>query len=212
MAGGFIIAGTDTDVGKTVFAAAMMAAGDFIYWKPVQCGPDVDRAAVQKLSGANDRRFIESAYVFQNPLSPHLAAELEDRAVDVDRLALPDAPGPLLVELAGGVMVPLTRDVLQIEMLKRWGMPVVLCARTGLGAINHTLLSVASLRAHDVPIHGLAFIGENNPDNMRTIADFSGVKVLGRLPLLEHLNPENLRQTFVDHFPSVIPRVEGSAA
>src|SRR5262249_46937351 len=96
--------------------------------------------------------------------------------------------------------VPLTRTTLNIDLFEIWNVPVILCARTGLGTINHTLLSVESLKSRGIPVHGIAFIGEDNPDNIRTIADFSGMRILGRFPLLDKLNAETLRAAFEEHF------------
>ncbi|MGQ0527698.1 MAG: dethiobiotin synthase [Alphaproteobacteria bacterium] len=216
---GFVIAGTDTDVGKTVFAAALMSALNAFYWKPVQCGTKegTDTKTVQSLSGLTDEKFLPEKYIFANPLSPHRAAELDRAKVDRGTLKVP-AVSPLLIETAGGLMVPMTRSVLQIDVIKDWGLPVILCARTRLGTLNHTFLSVEALKSRGIKIHGIAFIGEENEDNMRTIQDFSGVKILGRLPKLDALNADNLREAFEKNFlienfviPTEWERVEGSA-
>lgn len=97
-------------------------------------------------------------------------------------------------------MVPLTRNNLQINLFKKWNLPVILCARTGLGTINHTLLSLEALWNRNIPLHGVLFIGEENRDNVKTIAEFSGVRVLGRLPLLEELNTASLQKAFAENF------------
>jgi dethiobiotin synthetase len=97
-------------------------------------------------------------------------------------------------------MVPLTRQYLQISLFQHWKAPVILCARTGLGTINHTLLSVEALWAREIKIRGILFIGEENRDNMKTIAEFSGEKILGRLPLLEELNAVSLQKAFEENF------------
>jgi len=106
----------------------------------------------------------------------------------------------LIIEGAGGLMVPVTRKNLLINVFKSWNVPVILCARTGLGTLNHTLLSLEALWARKIPIHGIAFIGDINKDNMQTIAEFSGEKILGRLPMLEKLNPQTLQAAFDAHF------------
>ena len=197
-----IITGTDTDAGKTVFAAMLMLALNTTYWKPLQSGitDGVDTKTVQNLTGLPDERFYPEAYVFTEPLSPHRAAEIDEVDIDIDAIEVPETDAPMLIEGAGGLMVPVTRKHLQINMFKRWGLPVILCARTGLGTINHTLLSLEALWARKIPIHGIAFIGPDNPDNIRTIEEFSGEKILGHLPHLENLNAANLRQAFADNF------------
>lgn len=197
-----IITGTDTDAGKTVFAAMLMLALNTTYWKPLQSGitDGVDTKTVQNLTGLPDDRFYPEKYIFTEPLSPHRAAEIDEVEIDVDAIEVPDTDAPMLIEGAGGLMVPVTRTHLQINMFKRWGLPVILCARTGLGTINHTLLSLEALWARKMPIHGIAFIGPDNPDNIRTIEEYSGEKVLGHLPHLKELNAKSLQKAFADNF------------
>lgn len=202
-----IITGTDTDIGKTVFSATLMLAlqnaGETpAYWKPVQSGVEggVDTKAVQKLTRLPTEQFLPEKYVLSEPLSPHRAAEIDDVEIDIDTLEIPDYSGPLIIEGAGGLHVPLTRTTLLIDVFSMWNLPVILCARTGLGTINHTLLSVESLKKRKIPILGIAFIGDDNPDNMRTIGDFTGVPILGRLPKLERVNNETLLEAFETHF------------
>jgi len=203
----FIITGTDTEIGKTTFSAALLQAMNKAghatsYWKPVQSGLDgmVDTRTVQKLSGLGDEIFLEEAYVLSEPLSPHKSAEIDGVEIDLDRLNLPETEGGLLVEGAGGLMVPLTRKALFVNQFKRWDLPVILCARAGLGTINHTLLSLEALWSRKIPVHGLVFIGEGNPDNIATIAQLSGEKVLGWLPQLEEVNAQSLSVAFQKNF------------
>lgn len=197
-----IITGTDTDVGKTVVSAMLTLALGASYWKPVQCGVagGVDTRAVQRMTGLPDERFIPERYILTEPLSPHRAAELDGVEIDVDSLELPDVRGPLLIEGAGGLMVPLTRQILQIDLFRRWRLPVILVARTGLGTLNHTLLSLEALANYGIPAHGVIFSGDENDDNMRTIAEFSQIRVLGRLPFLDSLNPDALTRAFSENF------------
>ncbi len=207
----FIVTGTDTDIGKTVFSAALMLGLEVAgrsphYWKPLQSGivNGVDTKRVQDLTNLGDDRFLPERYIFSEPLSPHRAAELDDVQVDMDALkdvsVIPYCDGDLIIEGAGGLMVPVTRQNLQINLYKRWDIPLILCARTGLGTINHTLLSIEALQARGMTLHGIAFIGEENADNMRTIGEFSGAKIFGRLPLLDHLDDTSLRMNFANNF------------
>ncbi|MCB9983874.1 MAG: ATP-dependent dethiobiotin synthetase BioD [Rhodospirillales bacterium] len=201
-----IITGTDTDVGKTVVAAMLTLALEATYWKPVQSGVQggVDTKTVQKLTGLPNERFLPEEYVFTESLSPHRAAELDEAQIDVDALEIPDVPGPLIIEGAGGLMVPLTRQNLLINLFKRWNeserVPVILVARTGLGTINHTLLSLEALWSRKIPVHGIIFVGDENGDNMRTIGEFSDTKILGRLPMLDSLNAKTLTSAFEQNF------------
>lgn len=197
-----IITGTDTDIGKTVFAAMLTLALDGMYWKPVQAGIEtaVDTRLIQKLTELPEERFFPEGYVLSHPLSPHRAAELDNVRIDPGTLTVPKCDYPLIIEGAGGLMVPLNRENLMINQFKKWNLPVILCARTGLGTINHTLLSCEALWARKIPILGIAFIGAENEDNMRTIGEFSGERILGRLPLLDTLNAESLKKAFEENF------------
>lgn len=198
----FIVTGTDTGIGKTIFSAALAGALGARYWKPVQSGleDETDSATVARLGQVPADRIHPEAYRLQLPASPHLSAEAEGVAIDPNALVPPDGDGPLVIEGAGGLLVPLTRSVLTIDLFARWGLPVILCARTALGTINHTLLSIEALRQRGVPLQGIAFIGPDMPDNVRVIAGFSGVKILGRLPVLDPLDPERLAGAFTAHF------------
>jgi dethiobiotin synthetase len=198
----FVITGTDTDVGKTVFSAALVAALDGCYWKPVQCGlePETDTETVRRLSELPADRILPEAYRLRLPASPHLAAERERIEIDLDGLQLPSVGRPLVVEGAGGLMVPLTRDMLMIDVFAHWRAPVILCARTRLGTINHSLLSIEALRRRDVPLHGIVFVGEEEKGPQDTIIAMGAVRRLGRLPHLASLTPQTLRQAFERHF------------
>lgn len=198
----FVISGTDTNVGKTVFSAGLAGALDGFYWKPIQSGvaPEGDKETVMRLSGLPANRILAERYRLNAPLSPHRSAELDGIVIQPSTLVPPEPVGPLVIEGAGGLMVPITRALLQIDMYRSWGLPVILVTRTTLGTINHTLLSIAAMRAQGVPLHGIAFVGEDNSDNIRTIAEMGDVRVLGRLPHLPQLNAHTLRDAFTMHF------------
>ncbi|WP_170002639.1 dethiobiotin synthase [Pseudopontixanthobacter vadosimaris] len=194
-----VIAGTDTDVGKTVFAAGLAAATGRFYWKPVQSGNDDGGDSATALSlGVPADRILPEAYSLKTPVSPHRAAEIDRVTIEQERLKLPELP--CIVETAGGVLVPLTRDTLFIEIMAWWRAPVILVARTALGTINHSLLSLEALRARDIPVLGIAFIGPAHQDSESTICDMGKVKRLGRLPSLEDLTAETLGSAFSASF------------
>ena len=197
-----IVTGTDTGVGKTVFAAALAGSLGANYWKPIQSGltEETDSETVLRLSGLSENRVLPEAYRLKTPASPHLAAEIDGVAIDPAALILPVTDGPLVVEAAGGLLVPLTREVTYIDVIGRWQAPVVLCARTTLGTINHSLLSIEALRARGIPLLGVAFIGGENTDSERTIVEMGHVRRLGRLPHLAPLTAEALRAAFARHF------------
>ncbi|TIM54107.1 dethiobiotin synthase [Mesorhizobium sp.] len=197
-----VVTGTDTGIGKSVVAAGLAGLLGAAYWKPVQSGLDgeTDSQVVARLAQLPPERILPEAWRLTKPLSPHRAAELEGVTIDPDHLVLPKIERPLIVEGAGGLMVPLNRKTLFIDVFARWQAPVVLCTRTALGTINHTLLSIETLRRRDVPLLGVAFIGEAMPDTECTIAGMGDVRVLGRLPFLDPLTPNTLRWAMNTHF------------
>lgn len=197
-----VVTGTDTDVGKTVFAAALAGALDGHYWKPVQAGLDdgSDSASVAALSGLTAAHILPEAYRLTTPCSPHRAAEIDGVTIDPDRLIPPQVEGPLVIEGAGGVLVPIKRDLLYADLFARWRLPVVLVARTALGTINHSLLSIEALRSRGIAILGVAFVGDAVPDSEATIIAMGGVKRLGRLPHLDPLDRETLAEAFAANF------------
>jgi dethiobiotin synthetase len=191
----FVVTGTDTDVGKTVFCAGLAGLLGARYWKPVQAGFPTDSQTVAALAGVE---ILPEAYRLKLAASPHQAAEEEGIAIDPDRLVPPE--GPLVIEGAGGLMVPLTRQALFIDVFARWQIPLILCARTKLGTINHTLLSLAAIRARSIPLQGVAFIGEANDESERIITEIGQVKRLGRLPVMEPLSAGRLADVFAKAF------------
>lgn len=195
---GFIVTGTDTDIGKTVFAAGLAGALGAHYWKPVQAGvdPEGDKERVAALSGLPPSHILPEAYRLATPASPHLAARIDGIEITAERLALPKVDGPLVVEGAGGLMVPVSESLLMIDLFALWGLPVILCARTGLGTINHSLLSIEALRTRAIPIAGIAFIGAAHAENERIIPLLGKVRSLGRLPYIDPLDAGTLRTAF----------------
>ena len=189
-----VICGTDTDVGKTVVSALVVQGLGATYWKPVQSGLEggSDSGRLQALLQLPGTRLLPEAYRLQTPVSPHWAAELEGITIDPARLALPAVAGTLVVETAGGLLVPLRRDWLQIDQLAAWGLPVLLVARSGLGTLNHTLLSVQALRQRSIPLLGLVLNGPLHPDNPATLAALAQAPVLAQLPPLEPLTASGL--------------------
>jgi dethiobiotin synthetase len=197
-----IVTGTDTGIGKTVFSAALAGALDGFYWKPIQAGLDdeTDSQTVLRLSGLATERVLPEAYRLRTPASPHLAAELDGVTIEHKTLLVPEKDRPLVVEGAGGLLVPLTRTITYLDLMARWRIPVVLCARTALGTINHSLLSIEALRARGVAMLGVAFIGEANVESERIIAEMGKVRRLGRLPHVAPLTRDTLRDAFAGGF------------
>ncbi|GAC1406022.1 MAG: dethiobiotin synthase [Novosphingobium sp.] len=197
----FVVTGTDTGIGKTVFAAALAGALGAHYWKPVQAGLEdgADADHVARLSGLPTGHVLPEAWRLTSPLSPHRAAEIDGVEIHPHALKLPPQR-PLVVEGAGGALVPLTRQTTFADLFAWWDLPVVVVARTTLGTINHSLLTFEALRARGVTIHGVAFVGDSNADNEATIAAMGNVRRLGRLPMLAGLDHTSLATAFSAEF------------
>ncbi|MGO4620808.1 dethiobiotin synthase [Ensifer sp. 2YAB10] len=198
----FIITGTDTGIGKTLFSAALTDALCGCYWKPVQSGLDeeTDSEAVARLGRIPPERILPEAYRLRTPASPHLSARIDGVSIAPESLLPPAVNRPLVIEGAGGLLVPLTEKTVFADLFARWQIPVILCARTGLGTINHTLLSLEALRRRVIPVLGVAFVGDEQADSEAIIAALGAVRRLGRLPRLDPLTPDRLRQAFRDNF------------
>lgn len=193
----FVVTGTDTGIGKTIFSAALAQATGTPYWKPIQSGleEETDSETVARLAGVP---ICPEAYRLITPASPHRAAEIDGVNIDLETLAPP--PGDLIVEGAGGALVPVTRTTLYADLFAKWQIPVIVCARTALGTINHSLLTIEALKSRGVPIHGLAFLGDAVEDSEAIIAAISGVRRLGRLPIVDPLTPDTLAAAFASGF------------
>ena len=200
----FFVAGTDTGVGKTVLSALLCAALDAFYWKPVQTGTmeGSDRVTVMRLAGMDLDRTLEEAYSFALPVSPHLAARWASVEIELSRFRIPShlAEERLIVEGAGGLLVPLNDKQFMLDLMIHLRLPVILAARSGLGTINHTLLSLAALHSVELPVHGVVLVGEPNTDNRGTIERYGHTRVIGEIPLLPYLHRTALLQVFQAHF------------
>jgi dethiobiotin synthetase len=198
-----VVTGTDTEIGKTVFAAGLTNLVGANYWKPIQSGleGETDSQIVARLGGLSPERILPERYRLNTPVSPHQSAAIDGISIDIAALDVPDTgPRRLVIEGAGGLMVPLDQTTLYIDVFARWRCPVVLCARTVLGTINHSLLSIEALRRRDIALLGIAFIGEANPESERAICEIGRVKRLGRLPLISPLTRGSLREAFAVSF------------
>ena len=191
----YVVSGTDTNIGKTVFCAGLAGMLGARYWKPVQAGLPSDSEAVAELS---DVEIVPESYRLALAASPHQAAAEEGITIDADSLYPPQ--GPVVIEGAGGLMVPLNPHTLYIDVFARWKLPLILCARTRLGTINHTLLSIEAVRARQIPLHGVVFIGDANPESERIITEIGQVKRLGRLPVIDPLTRGRLAGVFSKTF------------
>lgn len=194
----FVVAGTDTGAGKTVVSAILAAGLQATYWKPIQSGlaETTDSELVRALSARPAECLLPEAYRLQTPISPHASAALEGVVIDVARLRLPQVAGRLIVEGAGGLMVPINDQTLLIDLIKGWGLPVLLVARSRIGTINHTLLSLAALRAYGIAVVGVVMSGPPDAVGRLAIERYGQVRVLAEVPVLPELNAETIATAF----------------
>jgi len=195
------VTGTDTGIGKTVVCAVLMAGLRGFYWKPIQSGltEETDTQWVKRATGLPAGHFMDEAYKFQNPLSPHASAAIEGIRIDMAALSLP--PGAmkrksLIVEGAGGVMVPLNESHFMLDLIKQTGLPALLVARSALGTINHSLLSLEKLRRNGVEVAGVVLNGPRNPENREAIEYYGNTEVLAELAPLPEINHRRLEEIF----------------
>ena len=190
----FIICGTDTDIGKTLISSFFVKGLNSFYWKPIQSGIEsqTDSQTVEKLAQLSKEKIIKEAYVFTKPLSPHWAAEIDQKTINFEKLRLPKVQGSLIVETAGGLMVPITRNFLQIDQIKQWNLPVILVCKSSLGTLNHTLLSIEALKQRNIEILGLVVNGQKHLDNPKTLVDFSGIPLIAEFPYIKKMDSNNL--------------------
>lgn len=186
------VAGTSTGVGKTIVSAILAEALHADYWKPVQCGnlEETDTHIVQSLVANHVTKFYEESYLLKTASSPHYAAEVENVEIKPDRLHLPSCEIRLLIEGAGGLMVPLSRDYLVIDLIKYLEASVILVSKNYLGSINHTLLSIEALKQRGIDVLGVVFNGQNYFDNEEIIQHFTHTTLLGEINKAENLDKE----------------------
>ena len=189
-----IVAGIGTDVGKTVVSAILCEAMTADYWKPIQAG-DLENTDSMKVQGliSNPKTIIHpGAYRLKTPMSPHAAAEIDGIKIDHEKVIIPDTTNDLVIELAGGLMVPLTNDFLNIDWIEKVGLPVVLVANYYLGSINHTLLSLEQLKTRGITLAGLIFSGEKNQSTFDVIMHRANTKCLLEIPWEEQVTHETI--------------------
>ena len=190
----FVISGTDTDIGKTLISSFFVRGLKSYYWKPIQSGTEyeTDSQAVERITKVNKEKIINEAYIFRKPVSPHWAAEIDQKVINKQLLKLPHVNGSLIVETAGGLMVPITRNYLQIDQIKKWELPVILVCKSSLGTLNHTLLSVEALKKRNIKILGLVINGEKHADNPQTLVEFSSIPIIAEFPYIQKIDSINL--------------------
>ena len=195
------VTGTDTGVGKSYVAALLSVGLAAAYWKPVQSGAERDAVWIREATDLPPERLLPESYCLREPLSPHEAARREGVRIEMDRLVLP-VQERLVVEGAGGVMVPLNDEHLMIDLIADFALPVLVVARSELGTINHTLLTLDQLRRRSCSVLGVVVNGPANPANCRAIADYGQTSVLAAIDRRIDLSPTNVVSLFKRYFSS----------
>jgi dethiobiotin synthetase len=186
-----VISGIGTGVGKTVVSAIFSEALKAHYWKPVQSGDlhDLDSMKVARLAPSST--ILPERYKLSIPVSPHYAAEHDGITLTMNDFILSEVMGNLVIEGAGGLMVPMDYNgLLYIDIFQKWGLPVVLVSRHYLGSINHTLLSVEALKSHNIPIWGIVFVGDEHLPTEKVIANVTGIQKIFRIPEVAEVTTE----------------------
>lgn len=193
-----LVAGIGTDVGKTIVSAVLTTLLNGDYWKPIesgiQWGEESDVDVMRSLLDSKKHHIHPSAYSFQAPLSPHHAARLEGRRINIDSITLPITKRALIIESAGGIFVPLKTNFLSIDLFKKWDCKWVVVSRHYVGSINHTLLTINALKQQGIDIAGIVFNGEENPDSESAIIENSKVAFLGRLLPESFISPKTIQR------------------
>ncbi len=192
------VTGTDTGIGKTVVSTMLMSALDATYWKPIQAGleEETDTEFVQRVSGAKSENIIAERYRLVTPMSPHAAADIDGVSISLNDFELPSfTTEHLIVEGAGGLLVPINQKETVLDVIQQLDIPVLLVARSGLGTLNHTLLSLEALRNRGTSVFAVVLNGELHPSNKETIEHFGNIPVI-ELQHQSTLNKTALTQAF----------------
>jgi dethiobiotin synthetase len=195
MSNSYFLTGIGTDVGKTVVSAILCELLQATYWKPIQSG-DLQHSDSKKIQEwlNNTIEIIPEAHLFSEALSPHVASKIDGVSINPAMLNLPKTAGNLIVEGAGGWLVPINdAGITFADLAEQWNIPIILVSRHYLGSINHTLLSIESIRSRNVNIHGIIYVGEPLPDTCEIIEKMTGVKTLFSVPLFDKVDTENIK-------------------
>lgn len=198
------ISGTDTGIGKTVVSAVLLSGLNGKYWKPIQSGLEdiTDTQWIKEKTGLPDSHFYPETYRLNLPLSPHASAAADGIRIDLDAFEMPgyEEDEYLIVEGAGGLMVPLNERDMMTDLIKKLNIPVLLAARSSLGTINHTLLSLSRMRQEGIEIFGVVISGEKNPGNREAIERYGNVRVIAEIGIIENITPDRLKECFDNEF------------
>ncbi|MBL1232094.1 MAG: dethiobiotin synthase [Flavobacteriales bacterium] len=201
----YFITGIGTNIGKTIVSAILTEALEADYWKPVQAGDleNSDTNKVKNLVSNKKSVFHKEAYCLTQPMSPHAAAKMDGIEINLNEIKPPTTNNNLIIEGAGGLMVPLNDKDLIIDLIKKLNAEVILVSQNYLGSINHTLLSIESLKARNIKVKGIIFNGDGNITTEKFILSYTKVNCLGRLKQHAVINKEVIL-SYKNHFQSLL--------
>jgi len=190
----YFITGIGTDVGKTIVSAILTEALKADYWKPVQSGvaDGTDKSLVSSLITNTTSVCHNESYSFQEPASPHLAASLENQKIKLEQMHLPDTQNDLIIEGAGGILVPLNDSNYVIDLAQEFEADVILVCRNYLGCINHSLLSIDYLVKNNFPVKGIVLVGNFDKAVKLAITNYSELPVLAEIPEMSEISKETI--------------------
>lgn len=191
----YLITGIGTDVGKTVVSAIVAQALEADYWKPIQSG-ELENSDSHKIDRLTDEKvhILPERYRLTEPMSPHASAAIDGVQLHLSELTLPETDRNLLVEGAGGLMVPINDTHLLIDAFKLWNLPVIIISRHYVGSINHTLLTIEALQNRGIAIKGLVFVGDENPATESFILNHTKVPFLMRVPIAAEVTADFVQE------------------
>lgn len=199
----FFVTGTDTGIGKTVVSAMLTKSLNATYWKPIQAGleDETDTEFVRRVTELPDNQIKPERYCLKTPMSPHGAADIDGVTIAMEDFVLPDySTDHLVVEGAGGLLVPINRRDMIIDLISYLELPVVLVVRSTLGTLNHTFLSLEALRKRDIPVLGVVMNGPRHQSNYEAIRHYGDIEVLAEIEEMDEVNPQTLQETFEQEF------------
>jgi len=199
----FFVTGTDTGIGKTVISSMLVQGLGAAYWKPVQSGlqEETDTEFVQRVTKLAGTQILPETYRLNEPLSPHASAAIDGVEIQLDDFELPACESDrLVVEGAGGLLVPLNDRDMIIDLISYLNLPALLVSRSELGTLNHTFLSLEALRNRNIPVLGVIMNGPRNESNRRAIEKYGQIEVLAEIEPLKEVNPKVLSAVFQNHF------------
>lgn len=196
MAQQYFITGIGTGIGKTIASAVITEKLKADYWKPIQSGDlaQSDSLTIEHLISNNETVIHPETYRLNQPLSPHLSAKLDGIEIELSKFQLPKTDNNLIIEGAGGLMVPLNDKELILDLIKYLDLEVILISQHYLGSINHTLLTINTLKQHNIKIKGIIFNGDKNLESQSYILNYTGINHIGNISTLKSLDKSNITE------------------